>query len=200
MIKITTNIKYYMFISSSQKSYKFENFEKLINYVSKENYLCSQYNKICNNYLENINLNFNDMKINYCFLNHGIAVKREYLFYDSNNRIIDLRLYSNLILKEVLNYPFICNNYKKNKKKEQYIFRKTPIPYIGIHYYRSSRNNNHRSIYIQELRKSELVEKKYLKKERIKSLKSIQDDYYRSISSRSWKSQSKKKKQWINNS
>lgn len=200
--------KYFMYSFSNHSLISFNNFDELIEYIRLKNRKSYNYKILENDYLENISLNYNDNKIKFIFgeyTEYYEKVKREYLFYDEDFKIIDLRIYSDLIItkndiKIAKENNFLSYNYFSNKEylkqKKGYIYRKTPVS--GIHKINNvGIPNSNRTKYLKEMKINQDIEEKYLRKKRVNSLKENRNyDIYNRIS-KSWKDQTKKKKQWM---
>lgn len=183
-----TNIekRYYMYSFLKNYALRFENFNELLDYVKLKNTI-SYNGKITNIYLDNISMNFNDV-VSYWFFEKNEVSKRDYLFYDEEFRIIDLRLYSNEILLNNIKH-------KENKIKKGYVFRKTPIS--GIHKVkREGIYKQNRTKYLKEMKDNLNVEEKYIRKKRVNKLETFRNDDNLKSLSYSWKDQSKKERQW----
>lgn len=207
MINVEKNKKYYMYSKKNGYSLEFKSFENLIEYVRKENHRSYDYKILSNRYLEDISLNFKDIRC-YSFGDNVKYTYREYIFYDEDYRIIDLRLYENLIIteydkkvaKENSDIPYYICSYNIRKKEirdKGYIFRKTPVPHTGCGRGRWQYKPN-RTKYLKEIKDNIYVEDKYVRKKRMAKLIEYQDSRNNySKTPRCWKDQSKKRKQWL---
>ena len=159
----------------------------------------------CNKYLDDINITFNDTKLS--FNKYGssqdsngdnIYILRQYAFLDPNNRIIDVREYMNDIIKlssTKINHKYYSHKWKRYYKSVRYRYDSIP----GIH-----KNHYHRNCFyrhpnvMNEKRQASIVEyKDYIKPaSRVSNLPDAWDDKIRHFD-KSWKSQSKKRKQWM---
>ena len=206
MHNIKNESKYYLYNNTRGTSTLFENFERLILYIQEGNQ--TEFygnNKIYNCYLESLSMNFKDITHYYCeySLEHKYYPK-EYLVYDEDFRIIDIRNYKNLIFNTHY-HNYLKNKYDSTPKKYTckykrdrrhiYIFRNTPVPY-------TKKNRNHAASnprVIKEVRDSTGVSKIYLRNARLNSLKDTICEwvYYPRNTSKCWKDQSNNKKQWM---
>lgn len=187
MYNVKKDKKYYMYSFYKGYAIEFKDFNKLINYVRLKNSLSYNGKYFTNVCLDNISLNQNDT-ITYYYRNKYEVSKREFLFYDEDFRILDLRLYKDLILNE-------DNKIEKIKSKKGYIFRKTPVCRIHKRKKEGIYKQN-RTKYLKEMKDNEKVEENYLRKKRVSKLNNYRDrDTYKTLSY-SWKDQSKKRKQW----
>lgn len=203
-------VKYYLYRASTHTSIEFKNFERLILYIQKGN--DTQHygkNKIYNCYLEQLSMNFKDVSHVYNIFSGEIeCYPKEYLVYDENFRIIDTRIYKNLIFN--LHYQkYLQNKYEntpikstckyRRDRKKIYIYRNTPVPYTR----KTKNKSTHKPKVRKEIRNTIGVKKNYLRNSRITTLKNLlylydwDYIYYRNKSIRCWKNQSKKKKQWM---
>lgn len=209
MIKIEKKENYYLFINSEKRYIYFENLELLLLYISKRN---SSFIKYYNSILDNFSMNNNDyyyeQKRTYIYDKENNVYNiiyfykkmlKEYSILDNDLRIIDIRIYKDKIFDK--NYINILEKkYKHNIKKINYRFRKDPVPKI----YKFPKKYASFPKMMNEIRQSlDRDEKKYIKMKKISKkinrYKNIwyYDEIIRNKPLKSWKSQSKKKKQWM---
>lgn len=160
-----------------------------------------------NHYLDNVNMTFNDIKVWHKYDGVEEVYLRDYVFLDPDNRIIDPREYIDRILEIVEDLSYYNKKYRKPSKYSLYYrcyekssvpyFREGPVPGTGKarwhrgSYYRHPKTTN-------EKRKAAIVEdKEFIKpSRRIHHLADVYDEIPRHFE-KSWKSQSKKRKQWM---
>ena len=183
----------------------FNTLEELLLFISKyqisnefSRYVPGRENELgySNIYLDNVNMNFKDSRV---YFNNGekIFITRRYVFFDICNNIIDIRLYVDKIIEYSKNISIYNFHYNRKSQYKQVIFRYESIP--GIH----KRTHHRGSVYrhpkvMNEKRQAVNIEyKEYVKPSRnIKNIPNAWDDNVRNFY-KSWKSQSKKKKQWM---
>lgn len=196
--------KYYLYRTSRGSSIEFENFERLILHIQADNHTeWWDKNKPHNYYLEDLAMNFNDCcKIYYGNESEYNIHYKEYLVYDEDYKTIDLRNFKDLIFSE--DYHIYLNNKYKRKlnftkyyryRRHIYIYRKTPVPFTSKH-----RNGGYKGPKIRkEVKDSIGIDKEYLRLSRFNTLKYMLFDWdcYRNKRIKSWKNQSKKKRQWM---
>lgn len=153
-----------------------------------------------NHYLDHINLTFNDIELSKDFDGTAHYYLRIYVFFDKDNRIIDVRDYIDEIcyISSLQNKRFkkrIFNPILFDKTGCYPKFRKEPVPHTGYRYSLKSFYRHPQTM--NEMRQAANKEyKEYIRpKRRVKNLPTVYDDKYRS-SDRSWKSQTKCRKQW----
>lgn len=150
-----------------------------------------------NTYLDDVNMTFNDLKLVWDYNEKGYGL-RTYVFLDPDNRIIDPREYIRDIIDLSKNPPknknwWVSKRYSNNLPE----FRKGPVPNTGRrHWHRGSYYRYPQNMNIK--RDSANTEyKEYIHpKNRIHNLPDPWDDIPRNHS-KSWKDQSKKRKQWM---
>ena len=194
MIKNQTNAKFYLY-DCIQNKFEFvcEDWQELLMYIASYNsYAWWKPSEKHNSILDDYNCTLKDKNYD-CSI--GFFPKR-YVVFDHTMRIIDVRLYQ----KKILSIPVDAyHRYKfENKPAVKWWqnalpeFRKGPVPHTGQHwrqYYRSPKTFN-------EIRQNSNPEhKEYVRKKR-KYIPTTLDDKMRGFS-RSWKDQSKKRKQWM---
>mgnify|MGYP006894313069 CR=1 FL=1 len=194
------NTKYYLIdlLNNSQKTFKDK--DELIFFLKRGYSIIFQEGRE-DQYLEDINMNGNDLSI-YSDSSGENRLLRRYMFLDSDNRILDIRKWKKEI--EEFNYRNYRKQNPKNKKfayeikqEKSYMFRKDPVPNIGNlkgykRYYRHMRTT-------QERRYASAPEyKPYVRAKRNTSnLPDVYNDIYRHYDS-SWKNK-KIKNQWMKN-
>ena len=198
MYQIQKQTKYYIYNCRKQAYlYVAENWNDLIEYLAQFNHNQFYSNKKTNSFLDDYNCTMNDTKV-YCnWFDEYWSSLREYVVFDDDFRIIDMRLFE----KEILAYerPKSAKRKWKNKaleykyEKTKPEFRNGPVPRTGSkrggHYYRHPKTLN-------EMRQNCDEEKrKYARKSRL-HLPTVWDELYRDTS-RCWKDQSKKRRQWM---
>ena len=179
------SMKYYLYNLKNNNLLEFENLDELIIYIS---YFNSEWgNEKYNRYLEDINMNFNDTRF-FFWNDERIETIREYMVFDEDYRIIDIRDYAEKIFNT--NYFDVIRSKNKNNIK----FREEPIPRT-----KKRRNNKYRKpSYIGELKASEEYEK-YVRLKRKLDIKSLR--FYRPYkhTEKSWKRNTKFRRQWMKN-
>ena len=154
----------------------------------------------CNTYLDDVNMNFNDIKYVGTEFSSTSYATRSYIFLDMDNRIFDPRKYINEIIDIVKNNKF--TKYKRYGYRRYYEnqlpdFRNGPVPGTGVrHCHRGSYCRHPQTT--RDKREAANVEyKEYIPpKRRILNLPDAWDEIPRHRS-KSWKDQSKKRKQWM---
>lgn len=160
-----------------------------------------------NHYLDNVNMTFNDIKTWHKYDGETEISLRDYVFLDPDNRIIDPREYMEEILEITKDLSFYNKKYRKlskysfiyrcYEKSSVPYFREGPVPGTGKRtwhrgsYYRHPKTTN-------EKRQAAIVEnKEFIKPRRnVHNLVDVWDEIPRHRE-KSWKSQSKKRKQWM---
>ena len=210
-------MKYYIYDLYKNRYVKeFENMDEMIQFLGRNTYLNQDWwsnrsesatklnQKYKNAYLDEINMNFNDMYLGgIC----GEYYTRRYMFIDDNWKIYDMRVYWEEIKKE---YCRLKDSYSKNKKKENdfcygdlissvswkkaylYRYRIDPVPHTGhshgYHFFRHPHTTaEKRSICDEDIYMHTRPKRRHLP--------SVYDDIYRH-NEKSWKKQ-KIKKQWM---
>lgn len=198
MYQIQNNTKYYVYDCRKQSYlYVCDSIDDIIAWVARWNYSSIFSEKKRNNrILDEFNCTMKDTKVHLDWVGNGWTDLREYVVFDSDYRIIDIRMYE----KEILSYVEPKNRKRKWKNKAlEYKYEKTkpefrrgPVPRTGGrygHYYRHPKTFN-------EMKQNTDVEyRQYVRKSRL-HLPTVYDDIYRD-NSRCWKDQSKKRKQWM---
>lgn len=205
MYQIQKNTKYYIYNCKKQAYiYVAENWNELIAYIAQFNYnpgfwsdVSKTSKKKSNRFLDDFNCTMNDTRV-YCdWFNNSFSNLREYIVFDSDLRTIDMRMYE----KEILAYERPTNYKRKWKTKAlEYQYEKTkpefrngPVPHtssrLGGSPYRHPKTLN-------EMKQNCDVEYRQYVRKRRNHLPTVYDDIYRDTS-RCWKDQSKKKKQWM---
>ena len=117
MVKIENKKRYYILnIITNEWISSYDSFQELIYYVAQEN----GYNN-SNIILDNINLTLNDKKTSFAY-DIPVQELRRYVILDEDYKIIDLRLYSDLIFNEDYIKQLestIIKNKKYNKSRKQ---------------------------------------------------------------------------------
>lgn len=176
--------------------YRFLSLEELLAFVSRYNSFDNKSNTILNL----LAMNENDLIRDYSTLDNPKLVRRCYIVYDEDYRIIDLRLFKNLLLDNSY-----LDTIKNQKSHKGYIFRKTPIPNTGKKSHLNNKIVYNKSFLFSELKCSlDTDMKEFIRKKRIlKIKKDVFEDYesfvYKNFykkKSKSWKKQ-KKRKQWM---
>ena len=198
MYQVNNNTKYYVYDCRKQAYlYVSDSIDELIEWVAQWNYYSIFSDKKKNNrILDEFNCTMKDTKVHLDWVGNGWTDLREYVVFDSDYRIIDIRMYE----KEILNYVIPAKRKKKWKnkaleykyEKTKPEFRKGPVPMTGGHRgycYRHPKTFN-------EMKQNCDVEtRQYVRKSRL-HLPTAYDDIYRDTP-RCWKDQSKKRKQWM---
>lgn len=181
----------------------FEDEDALYRFI-KGTYHIDWEGKYRNYYLEYINLNGNDMILSWSGYDKQELVLRPYLFITEENRIIDPRIWKDKIEEELkeenpqiepiddeLQYGDIL--YKKYGKTP-FRYRIDPVPHI---WHRGKRycGIRHPKTY-QEIKKNSDPDYKEFVRPKRRNLPTSWDDIPRNTQ-RSWKEQSKKRKQWM---
>lgn len=198
MYQIQKSTKYYIYNCKKQAYiYIADNWADLISYIAQFNYTpFYSEKKHSNRFLEDFNCTMNDTKV-YCDWTSEYSDLREYIVFDADFRTIDMRMFE----KEILAYKRPKNYKRKYKTKAlEYKYEKTkpefrngPVPRTGKRGRYGSYRHPHT---LNEMRQNCDEEKrKYARKSRL-HLPTVYDDIYRDTS-RCWKDQSKKRKQWM---
>lgn len=188
----------------------FDTFTELLEFLARHQHVDSWWGEYrpglegvfgyCNTYLDDVNMNFNDKKYVSRELSPTSYWIRSYLFLDEENRIFDPRKYINEIIDIIKNNKFTKRKrygYRCFYESQLPDFRKGPVPGTGV-------RHNHRGSYyrhpktMNEKRQSANVEyKEYIPpKKHILNIPDAWDEIPRS-KSKSWKDQTKKRKQWM---
>lgn len=202
---------YYIYnIVNSTFIVKLDSKQELINWLAyrqslEKSWLENDYN---NRYLNYLNMTFED-KYFVCDFRESGYLKREYMVLDGYDRIIDIRCFYKEILEVAIkesNKPYRYNRgtwyistmqRKVGKGYKGAKFRQEPIPYIS----NRGRYTNYRQIRTtNEIRQNSDKEiQEYIRPSRRKN---SFPDYWDEISrhnEKSWKYQTKNKKQWMKN-
>ena len=153
-----------------------------------------------NSYLDDVNMNFNDEKYVGTELSDTSYITRSYIFLDVDNRIFDPRTYIDEIVDIAKNNKFTKqkrSTYRCYNETQLPEFRNGPVPGTGVcHCHRGSYYRRPKTT--RDKRDAANVEyKEYIApKRRILNLPDSWDEIPRQ-SSKSWKDQSKKRKQWM---
>ena len=207
MYQIQKQTKYYVYNCVKQTYlYVAENWGDLIGWIARYNYspgwrdniAFGTNNKLRNRFLENFNCTMNDTRV-YCnWFDEYWTNLREYTVFDDDFRIIDMRLYEKEIVAYRLpnslrhQYKTKALEYKYEKTKPE--FRNGPVPGTGTGWRRYGGYRHPHTL--NEMRQNcEPEHQRYVRKRR-KNLPTVYDDIYRNTS-RCWKDQGKKKKQWM---
>ena len=199
MYQIHKPEKYYIYNCQKQAYiYVSESWEDLIAYIAQFNYTPFYSDKKhSNRFLENFNCTFNDTRV-YCnWFDEYSSFLREYIVFDADFRIIDMRRFD----KEILAYQRPKNYKRKYKTKAlEYKYEKTkpefrngPVPRTGKRSGGSCYRHPHT---LNEMRQNCDVEYRQYVRKRRTHLPTVYDDIFRDVP-RCWKDQSKKKKQWM---
>lgn len=153
----------------------------------------------CNSYLDEVNMTFNDTKhITWGSKDEENYILRTYVFLDPDNRIIDPRDYIEEIIKiSKMDKPIRHYRYYRYGEKNLPEFRKGPVPGTGVrHEHRGSYFRHPKTM--NEKRQAAIVEYKEFvsPKRNVRNLPDAWNDDGR-CRSKSWKDQSKKRKQWM---
>lgn len=177
-----------------QYVYSCNTLDELIKYIAKFNYSPFLSKKNSNRFINSFNCTLKDVEF---VFDKNKYVLKEYTVFDENFRIIDIRQYKD----EILSYDYLKRHkakwatpaleYKYEKTKPE--FRAGPVPNTGRRhhgsYYRSPKT-------FAEIRENANPEyKEFVRKKRL-YLPTTWDDLPKSYS-KSWKDQSKKRKQWM---
>jgi hypothetical protein len=195
MYNIKQTKKHYLYNCSTNKYLGFyDSFEEMLESIAYFNQYDIWSNKIINPILENFNCTFNDTES--CFVySECIERMKQYVVFDEDFRIIDIRVYSN----KILNYGISrIKSTKKSKQKIYYEkskpeFRKEPVPHTSSNYHG---NYFRKPKTMQEIRNNSNPEYKNFVRAKRKHLRTTYDDIFRN-NSKCWKDQSKKRKQWM---
>ena len=199
MYQIQKSTKYYIYNCKKQVYvYIAESWTDLIEYIAQFNYTpFYSEKKHSNRFLEDFNCTMNDTRV-YCnWFDEYWTNLREYIVFDADFRTIDMRMFE----KEILAYQRPKNNKHKYKNKAlEYKYEKTkpefrngPVPRTGC---RKGGSGWRHPKTLNEMRQNCDEEKRqYARKSRL-HLPTVYDDIYRDTS-RCWKDQGKKKRQWM---
>ena len=199
MYQTNKQTKYYVYNCIKQAYlYVAESWDELIAWIAQYNYTpFYSYEKHSNRLLADFNCTMNDTKT-YCDWSDNVqSILREYTVFDDDFRIIDMRLYE----KEILAYrrPKSFKRKYKNKameykyEKTKPEFRNGPVPRTGKRGGYCCIRHPHT---LNEMRQNCDVENRQYVRKRRNHLPTTYDDIFRDTS-RSWKDQSKKRKQWM---
>ena len=177
-----------------QYVYDCNTLDELIVYIAKFNYRPFLGKRTCNHFLNSFNCTLKDVEFAF---DKGEYALRKFTVLDENFRIIDVRQYKDQILScdylatHKARWKTRTLEYKYEKTKPE--FRGGPVPMTGRRshgsYYRSPKT-------FAEIRENANPEyKEFVRKKRL-YLPTTWDDIPKSYS-RSWKDQSKKRKQWM---
>lgn len=196
MYKVQNNRKYYIYNCRKEQYIAVcDSFDEMLYQVARYNHFDWFTDKVGNHILEDYNCTMKDTH-NYFQLPDS-NVLREYVIFDDTFRIIDIRDYADKI------FAFDMKNRKCKWKSKKHIyemeknlprFRKDPIP-------RTSHKWRFGSFYryprtTQEIRNNSIPEYEQFVRKKRKQIPTAYDDIPRG-QSRSWKDQSKKRKQWM---
>lgn len=122
-------MKHYIYHIPTNTVIVCSDFQELIQWFARYNY-ANFYQNISNSMLGEISLNFNDKKVSYRWDDYEKTyvprlVPREIVVWDEKDRIIDIRLYKEDILKASPG-----NRHRKQNRKETYVFRNGPVPQL----------------------------------------------------------------------
>lgn len=204
MLENNNNTKFYIFDCCNNVYIReFNSEDELIDFLGKSFYKCidgSFYSK----YLNNINMNGNDVRISPVFNENTDYVTRPFIFIDSDNRIIDARKYREEILKRI-NSGKYEHNFSKTEKNLHYgdvlcswrgsfRYRIDPVPGTSsrhryVYFLRFPRTSN-------EIKQNSIPSHKDFVRPSRRKLPTSWDDIPR-YSQKSWKEQGKKRKQWM---
>lgn len=214
MIEIKNKTKYYIY-DCYERTYltTFDSEEELIDWLVKTTLKSYYWERkgLQNKYLDNINITGKDTQ--WLTIDVGVSklFTRQYIFIDSDNRIIDARKYWEIVKEKINNkkdsnyddripedvkHGDVLYRYSWWKGHEgRYRYRCGPVPNTAYHWrgkgYRRPRTFN-------EMKKNSDPEYKDYTRGRRKHLPHYWDEL--PISShgiKSWKNNSKKKKQWM---
>lgn len=219
MTKIENNSKYYIIDlhRGNQRIREFYNEEALIDWLvcqTREVFVLWGKAQIKNTYLDEIALSVNDtMESVDLKTGEGTLITRRFMFYDERHRIIDARIYWEEVKRRYLarkerkydrrvpddtQYGDVLYKYRwwTGKPEGKYIYRCSPVPNTrcwrgGGHYYRHPQTTN-------EFKKNTDPEYKQYVRAKRRHLPTTWDDIrISSNDDRSWKSCTKKRKQWM---
>ncbi len=205
MYQTQKQTKYYGYSCVKQAYlYVAENWNALIEWIANYNYTphwseniaFGSNKKIRNRILDDFNCTFQDTCVHYDWDNVR-SYLREYTVFDDDFRIIDMRLYE----KEIVAYrrPKSFKRKYKNKameykyEKTKPEFRNGPVPRTGKRGGYFCIRHPHT---LNEMKQNCDIEHRDYVRKRRNHLPTTYDDIWR-VTSRSWKDQSKKKKQWM---
>lgn len=188
--------KYYIYFVNREYSKSFNSFEELMYYVIETGSSYNHLNKPTNSFLEDINMNFNDVyTLSYWNGERYTTIRRtrEYLIYDENYRTIDLRNFEDLIFSAEYR-SYLLNKYRKNIS-----YRYNNYGYKKRKNFWKSRYKN--KIFIINEKKQYLSspkeERKYCRAKRKVQFSYTDYEYaYSRNLEHSWKRQYKCRKQW----
>jgi hypothetical protein len=201
------NITYYLF-NCKKNTYerKFDSEEELKLFL-KKSFRLNYKDKWVSPYMENINMNGNDTATYIDWDGNYHTCIREFLFVDEDYRIIDVRKYEKELIDDIKkNGPYTYYEEENEEEREygerlyirygrfSYRYRIDPVPWIW------NRGGRYRGIrYPKTLNETKLNSdeemKEYVRGKR-RHLPNSYDDIPRRIQ-KSWKEQSKKRKQWM---
>jgi hypothetical protein len=199
MYQIQKPEKYYIY-NCKKQAYVFiaDNWNELIAHIAQFNYHpWYSDKKMCNRFLESFNCTMNDTRV-YCDWSSEYSDLREYIVFDADFRTIDMRMFE----KEILAYKRPKNYKHKYKNKAlEYKYEKTKPEFRGGPVPGTSKRSGHYGSYrhphtLNEMRQNCDVEHQQYVRKRRSDLPTAWDDIFRDTP-RSWKDQSKKRKQWM---
>jgi hypothetical protein len=198
MYQTQKQTKYYVYNCVKQVYlYVAENWNDLIDWIAQYNYTPFYSDKKhSNRILDDFNCTMKDigMRCDWTWTSYGL---REYIVFDSDFRIIDMRRFEKEILayQRPKNYKCKYKNkaleYKYEKTKPE--FRNGPVPRTGKRGWYCGIRHPHT---INEMRQNCDIEHQQYVRKRRKNLPTAWDDIFRDTP-RCWKDQSKKRKQWM---
>lgn len=204
MYQVEKNTKFYIF-DCCKKVYikEFDSEDVLIEFLAKDFYLYLN-GDFYSEYFYNLNMNGNDIAVASFFFDERYDYKlRPYIFLDSDDRIIDIRDYKEEIVKRVKDRINKENLTKKEKdfcyndvlynQHGRFCYRVGPVP--NAFYYRRYHGIRHPKT-INEIRQNFIPEYKSFIRPKRKNIPTAWDNIPR-IPQKSWKKQSKKRKQWM---
>ena len=201
------NTKTYLFdFYKNRYVVEFDCEEDLINFLGQAFYK-SFWEGYRNHYFDEINCNGNDM-VNFAGIKNGedACYIRRYMFIDENNRIIDVRNYYQEAFdrykKGMYKYRYdnVCDDLQygdilvQRWSKQTFRYRIDPVP--NIRHGGGYRGYIRHMKTTQELRQNADVEYEEFVRPKRRKLPTCWDDIPRGLQ-RSWKKQSKKRKQWM---
>lgn len=206
MYQIQKSTKYYVYNCNRQVyHYVANSWSDLIEYIAhfnytKINWYFSPYYSTArsNSLLEDFNCTMQDTKTCYGLFGECLYFLREYIVFDDEFRIIDMRMFKD----EILAYERHKNynrkwqtkalEYKYEKTKPE--FRNGPVPNTRKRT-RYGKYLRHPKTFNEMKQNGDEEKRKYSRKNRLR-LPTSWDEHYRDTS-KCWKDQSKKRKQWM---
>ncbi|MNL99741.1 hypothetical protein D3C81_96230 [compost metagenome] len=185
-------MKYYIHNLSKNSVYVCKDFDTFIRYFASSNSNVWYTNKKVNTALEDIAMNYNDVKTTYDFAHGAQVVQRSIMVIDEYGRIIDPRHYK----KEIENYVFPKSENYHWRIRGPFVFRNGPVP--GIHRRRSHRGSYYRHPKTTQERRLSCDNeiKEFIKPSRnLRNLPDVWDEISRNRD-HCWKAK-KVKKQWM---